>query len=534
MNDKILDTLKSTLLNNIYKVSLMDVFKDEVTFYKYSNNTLNLIDKKTLSSYLENINKAVEEEYLKSYMNSVSIPKLEEAKLNGKDFITLNYKTLSNKSYTNISTLLELDNNKYVLVISISNNLDSSSNTNAKYNSLVEAISDSMIKIQNVFNLDEKSLSDTKSIENYINACFNSITSSYPEVKKSFNDTMANVTGRKNDVILIVDDDMVTRNMIKKIFNDEYSVVMKNNGKEAIDYLDENGKKGIDEASDHVIGIFLDLTMPVLDGFAVLEYLSKQNYLSRVPVIIISGDYEKETKSRVYNYNIADMLEKPFDFEVVRHRIKNFINLYKSSNSLNELINKQSSDLKDILNSYIDVYMYDYSDSIKRINSYMKILGEKYIKDNDNYNLDSSNIVKMAEASMYYDLGFYLVPRSILSKDSFSSDDISIIKKYPINGLKMVNYVVSLINDEEYKKYACNISKYYHENYDGSGYPSKLKENDIPLEAQLASICIMYNNLLKKGKENAKNIIISKSGSMFNPLIVNCFVSVLSEFEKIS
>ena len=275
MNDKILDTLKSTLLNNIYKVSLMDVFKDEVTFYKYSNNTLNLIDKKPLSSYLENINKAVEEEYLKSYMNSVSIPKLEEAKLNGKDFITLNYKTLSNKSYTNISTLLELDNNKYVLVISISNSLDSSSNTNAKYNSLVETISDSMIKIQNVFNLDEKSLSDTKSIENYINACFNSITSSYPEVKKSFNDTMANVTGRKNDVILIVDDDMVTRNMIKKIFNDEYSVVMKNNGKEAIDYLDENGKKGIDEASDHVIGIFLDLTMPVLDGFAVLEYLSK-------------------------------------------------------------------------------------------------------------------------------------------------------------------------------------------------------------------------------------------------------------------
>ena len=124
MNDKILDTLKSTLLNNIYKVSLMDVFKDEVTFYKYSNNTLNIIDKKPLSSYLENINKAVEDEYLKSYMNSVSIPKLEEAKLNGRDFITLNYKTLSNKSYTNISTLLELDNNKYVLVISISNNLD--------------------------------------------------------------------------------------------------------------------------------------------------------------------------------------------------------------------------------------------------------------------------------------------------------------------------------------------------------------------------------------------------------------------------
>lgn len=88
------------------------------------------------------------------------------------------------------------------------------------------------------------------------------------------------------------------RNMIKKIFADEYKIIMAENGKEAIEYLEANSSKGITESSDNILGIFLDLTMPVMDGFAVLEYLSKNNYLYRIPVIIISGDYEKETKAR--------------------------------------------------------------------------------------------------------------------------------------------------------------------------------------------------------------------------------------------
>ena len=65
-------------------------------------------------------------------------------------------------------------------------------------------------------------------------------------------------------------------------------------------------------------------------GISCNVIFGKNNYLYKIPVIIISGDYEKETKARVYNYGVADMLEKPFDFEVVKHRIGNFINLYKS------------------------------------------------------------------------------------------------------------------------------------------------------------------------------------------------------------
>ena len=62
------------------------------------------------------------------------------------------------------------------------------------------------------------------------------------------------------------------------------------------------------ESRDNIVGIFLDLVMPKMDGFGVLDYLNRNNYLSKIPVAIISGDYSKETRDRVYGYHIADML----------------------------------------------------------------------------------------------------------------------------------------------------------------------------------------------------------------------------------
>lgn len=530
LEQKVLESYKEDI-----EVLLIDIFNDGLTKYKYEASGFKMVDKVSLNVYLENLKSEIKEEYLKNYMNSISIPKLEEKERNGEKKINIIYKTLNNDLYFGTSMLVNINDTKYVMLITKKEeNKVSSSSNNLKYNTLVDSLSDVIFKIQNIFNVDEKNINNIKSVEEYINALFSSLTSNYPELKSSLNKTVANITGRSEDTILIVDDDLVMRNMIKKVFNDDYKIVTAANGKEAIEYLDENKNKGFTEASDHVIGIFLDLTMPVMDGFAVLDYLSKKDYLNRIPVIIISGDYEKETKQKVYNYNIADMLEKPFDFEVVRHRISNFINLYKSSNSLNNLINDQNNDLKEIIIPYVDAYFCDYENNINNVKKYMEILCNKIKEDYPHYNLDDYKINKIVDASKYYDIGFYSVPRSILNKDNnFTNDDLSKIKSYPLLSDRLVNYILNSNSDESYKKYAVNIAKYYHENYDGSGYPENLKEDYIPFEAQIASVCIMYNNLQRKGKEKARDIIISKSGVMFNPKIVGSFMKVLNEFEKV-
>lgn len=537
-----LNTFEKNIINLLVsddiEILTYDVFNDEVIGYEYKDDTLGIKNKTSLTSYIEEIKANIEEAYLKDFMNIISIPKLEEELKQGKEKISVTYKMLNGTCFVNHVMLIENNGNKLVLVIKEKQKegiLSGNKSDDAKYNGLIDLLSDSILKIQNVFNMDEKSISNIKNVEEYINSIFSILISNYSELKTSLNKTVANVTGRKEDTLLIVDDDKLTRTMIKKVFDGEYKIAEACNGKEAIEYLDSNSNKGFASSSDHVVGVFLDLTMPVMDGFSVLEYLSKKNYLSKVPVIIISGDYEKETKTRVYNYNIADMLEKPFDFEIVKHRIKNFVNLYKSSNSLNDLISSQNRDLKDLINPFVETYLYDYEKNITKVSKYVEILSKKVALDYPEYNLDEFKISKIVDAVKYYDVGFYSVPRLILSKNgNFTEEELKKIKEYPLFGSEMINYILSLTNDEGYKKIASNITKYYHENYDGTGYPEGLKGDEIPIESQISAVCIMYNNLLRKGISDAKNVIASKNNTMFNPKVISSFANSITEFENIN
>ena len=520
--------LTNIAVNNVSNAYVVDIMNDNIDVYTVNNNSFIKKESKVLSEYLNNIKNTIKDEFISSFMNCISIPKLQEEKNNGNDILSITYTTLSNKTYTNICKLIDINGYNYILVVEIPFGINLK--TDDKYNRLINSLSDSIVKVENVFNLDSKNTSTIKDIEEYIFSLFSTLYSSYPELKKTVTKTITNVSARTVDSIMIVDDDKLMRTMIKKVFeNDSYKLVELQNGREAIDYLEANYNKGLTDTSDHVVGIFLDLKMPVLDGFSVLNYLSEKGYLNRLPVIIISGDYERETKTKVYNYNIADMLEKPFDMQVVRHRISNFINLYKSSNSLNNLISKQSNDSKEIINSFIESYKYDYKDDILNVRNYIIRLCEKLMEQYPEYELTNEKIEKMADAAMYYDIGYYSIPRHILSKkEKITEDELNIIKNYPVFGSKMLESTLSLISDDIYIKYAFNITKYYHENYDGTGYPSGLSKESIPLEAQIASVCITYNNMRKKGID-AISYIKNKTGIMFNPKIVKTFIEISDE-----
>lgn len=110
--------------------------------------------------------------------------------------------------------------------------------------------------------------------------------------------------------ILVADDSSIIRDFVKEIFSDSYDVLIASNGQEVINIVSSN--------QDKIAAVLLDLNMPVISGFEVLEYFKENNLFNKIPVSIISGASDKESIDKAFTYPVVDMLNKPFSKENVK------------------------------------------------------------------------------------------------------------------------------------------------------------------------------------------------------------------------
>ena len=92
---------------------------------------------------------------------------------------------------------------------------------------------------------------------------------------------------------------------------------------------------------DKLCAVLLDIMMPVMDGFGVLEYLADNKYIDDIPVFIISADTSDKSLSRAYDLGAADVIAKPFNIRFVRRRINNIIELYDQRRYLSMLVKEK-------------------------------------------------------------------------------------------------------------------------------------------------------------------------------------------------
>ena len=137
--------------------------------------------------------------------------------------------------------------------------------------------------------------------------------------------TMVQAAPQLDDkTILVVDDSNVVRSFVSKIFSNDYGVVSANDGAEALALLKTNIEK--------IECMLLDLNMPNVDGFQVLDYFKDNNLFNKVPVAIITGEGSQDNVKRAYTYPIIDMLQKPFN-EV---NVKNIVDKLLMVKSMND------------------------------------------------------------------------------------------------------------------------------------------------------------------------------------------------------
>lgn len=125
------------------------------------------------------------------------------------------------------------------------------------------------------------------------------------------------VVVNKDKTILVVDDSEVISTFINKLFNNEYNVVLAKDGMEAINNLD----------NESIVGMLLDLNMPNVNGFVVLEYMSKNNLFNKIPVSIITGVGNDDIVKKTFEYPIVDVLRKPFNERDIRKVVEKTIKL---------------------------------------------------------------------------------------------------------------------------------------------------------------------------------------------------------------
>lgn len=120
--------------------------------------------------------------------------------------------------------------------------------------------------------------------------------------------------------LIIADDDRIISNIVVRAFEETYDVVVCKNGREAIDTVKNN-------VDDSIVAMLLDLKMPEVDGFAVLEYFKQNNLFSRIPVCIITGNDARDVINQSFSYDIVDIIQKPFTVIGVKEEVEKLVNL---------------------------------------------------------------------------------------------------------------------------------------------------------------------------------------------------------------
>lgn len=354
--------------------------------------------------------------------------------------------------------------------------------------------------------------------------------------------------------ILIVDDVELNRVMIGTILEDEYAIVWADSGKTALEILEE--------MKDEIAAILLDLIMPEMDGFQVLEELNKNGLVKKIPVLIISGENSIENENRCFELGIADFIGKPFNNIIVKKRVSNVVAFYDYKNELEEKVTEQTAVLRrayqtlktqteklkmrnqeiiEVLGTVVEYRNMESGEHIQRVKGYTKILAECFMREYPEYNLTEETIDMIVSASALHDIGKIAIPDSILQKPGrLTKDEYEYMKSHTTRGSEILDAIKSGW-DKESKQISYEIIRYHHERYDGKGYPDGLEGDNIPLSAQFVSVADVYDALVNErcykdaySVEEAYNMIVKGECGIFSPRIMDCFRKVRKDFEQLA
>lgn len=340
--------------------------------------------------------------------------------------------------------------------------------------------------------------------------------------------------------ILIVDDMEINRMILAESFIRDFGVLEASNGKDAMEIIEQN--------SDDIAIVLLDVVMPVMDGYSVLEAMRDQGYLAHIPVIVITSLDSQEDEARLFDLGASDLIMKPFNQLAIRKRVLNVTEQYRYRNHLEQLVQEQAERLEqsneamiDTLGAIIEYRSMETGQHITRIRGFTKLILTKLVELFPEYNLSERDIQIISSASAMHDVGKIVIPDAVLNKPGrLTPAEFDIIKTHTTSGSAILARF-DRAHREEYFTYANIICRHHHERWDGKGYPDGLKGEEIPTSAHAVGLADCYDALTTPrvykpalGHEESMNMIINGECGKFSPTLLTCFKESAQEFERLA
>jgi putative two-component system response regulator len=354
--------------------------------------------------------------------------------------------------------------------------------------------------------------------------------------------------------ILVVDDNDLNRDMLsRRLEHEGYQPLVANDGYRALDMLEQH---------DFDL-VLLDIMMPNLDGYQVLERIKSDGRLSKVPVIMITAVDEIDSTVKCIELGAEDYLPKPFNPVLLRARIgaslekKRLHDMEQQYRSQIEQHNVVLSDrvkeqVAEIASAQLGAIFAmsklaesrdpETGEHLDRMREYCRVLANEMQKMPKYAQLiDTDFIENIYAASPLHDIGKVGVPDSILCKPGkLSEDEWTIMRTHPIVGAETLREVDRQHPGNAFVKTGIEIAEAHHEKWNGTGYPFGLEGGDIPLVARILALGDVYDALTSRrcykkafAPDEARRIINDDRGVHFDPDVVDAYLATEHEFMRI-
>jgi len=349
--------------------------------------------------------------------------------------------------------------------------------------------------------------------------------------------------------VLVVDDTPDNLTLLSGLLKDAYRVKVATNGEKALTAAQGDDKPDL---------ILLDIMMPGLSGYDVIARLKANPATRHVPVIFLTSMSAAEDEKKGLEMGAADYITKPISAPIVLARVKTQLENKAAADFLRDQnayleaeVGKRTREISAIqdvtilaMASMAETRDSETGNHIRRTQHYVRVLAQKLqAHPRFGYFLSEQTIELLFKSAPLHDIGKVGIPDRILLKPGrFTPEEFEIMKTHTTLGRDAIAQAERQLGMQvDFLHLAKEIAYGHQEKWDGSGYPTGARGDDIPISARLMAVADVYDALISRrvykdgmSHEKAAEIIVAGKGSHFDPDIVDAFVELQGEFHEIA